>query len=327
VISAASAKLCRESYAGEIMATNPTVSVIIPAYNVASYIAETLESVLAQTYRDFETIVINDGSTDDTEARIAPFRPRINYIHKKNGGVHSARNAGLRASRGRYIAFLDGDDMWMPRYLEALLGMLENDPKISAVYPNAYLFGSPHFTGKLHQELFPVSEPVTFERVLKRECFIFCSVLLRRSVLDEVGGFDEGLREQGAEDLDLWLRILQCGYRFQFTTEPLVKYRWRHDSLSNHGAGMLRSVIHVYEKWLSDERTTPSQLQWIESFLPRLYAQLNLAQFKELMRAGNYQDAAPQLELANEYFRSPKLSLLRSAVHLAPGLVRRWALK
>jgi glycosyltransferase involved in cell wall biosynthesis len=309
------------------MTTNPTVSVIIPAYNVASYISDTLESVLAQTYRDFEAIVINDGSTDDTEAVIAPFRSRINYIHKKNGGVHTARNAGLRAARGRYIAFLDGDDMWMPRYLEALLGMLENDPKISAVYPNAYFFGSPRLTGKLHQGLYPVSAPVTFERVLKRECFIFCSVLLRRSVLDEVGGFDEELWEQGAEDLDLWLRILQFGHRFQFTTEPLVKYRWRHDSLSNNGVGMLRSVIHVYEKWIPDKRTTPSQLQWIESFLPGLYAQLNLAQFKALMRAGNYQDAVPQLELANEYYRSAKLSLLRSAMHLAPGLVRRWALK
>jgi glycosyltransferase involved in cell wall biosynthesis len=311
----------------EIMTTNPAVSVIIPAYNVASYIAETLESVFAQTYREFETIVVNDGSTDNTENRIAPFRSRIVYLHKTNGGVHSARNAGLKVSRGRYIAFLDGDDIWMPRYLEALLGMMESDPGISAVYPNAYLFGSPHFAGKLHQGVFPVSEPVTFERVLKRECFIFCSVLLRRSVIDEVGVFDEGLWAQGAEDLDLWLRILQGGHRFHFTTEPLVKYRWRHNSLSNNGVGMLRSVIHVYEKWISDERTTPGQRQWIESYLPALYAQLSLAQFKELMRARNYRDAAPQLELANAYYRSAKLGLLRSMMHLAPGLVRRWALK
>jgi glycosyltransferase involved in cell wall biosynthesis len=316
-----------DSQAFEIMTTNPVVSVIIPAYNVASYIAETLASVFSQTYRDFEAIVVNDGSTDNTENRIAPFHSRIVYLHKKNGGVHSARNAGLKISRGRYIAFLDGDDIWMPRYLETLLGMIESDPSISAVYPNAYLFGSPHIAGKLYQGIFPVSEPVTFERVLKRECFIFCSVLLRRSVLDEVGDFDEGLWSQGAEDLDLWLRILRCGYRFQFTTEPLVKYRWRHNSLSNNGVGMMRSVIHVYEKWIWDERTTPSQRQWIESFLPGLYAQLRLARFKELMRAGNYRDAAPQLELANEYYHSAKLTLLRSVMHLAPGLVRRWALR
>ncbi len=311
----------------EIMTPDPAVSVIIPAYNVASYIAETLESVFAQTYRDFEVIVVNDGSTDNTEKSIAPFNSRIIYVHKQNGGVQSARNAGLKAAHGRYFAFLDGDDMWLPRYLETLLALIESDPGIHAVYPNAYYIGSPYFAGKLHQGVFPVSEPVTFERVLKRQCFIFCSVLLRRSVIDQVGNFDEKLWGQGAEDLDLWLRILQNGYRFQFTTEPLVKYRWRHDSLSNSGVGMMRSVIHVYEKWRADERTTASQLQWIESFLPGLYAQLNLAQFKELMRARNYHDAAPQLEQANEYYHSAKLRLLRSVMHLAPGLVRRWAMK
>ncbi|MBO0800904.1 MAG: glycosyltransferase [Blastocatellia bacterium] len=309
------------------MANDPVVSVIIPAYNVASYISEALESVFAQTYRDFETIVVNDGSTDNTESRIAPYLSRIIYLSKKNGGVHSARNAGLKAARGRYIAFLDGDDMWLPRYLETMLGLIESVPGISAVYPNAIFIGSPYFAGRLHQGVFPVSEPVTFERVLQRECFIFCSVLLRKGILAETGTFDEELRGQGAEDLDLWLRILQCGYRFTFTREPLVKYRWRHDSLSNSGVEMMRSVIDVYEKWVADKRTTPGQLRWIESYLPGLYAQLRLAQFKELMRARNYQDAEPLLELANEHYRSAKLKLLRSAMHLAPGLVRRWALK
>jgi glycosyltransferase involved in cell wall biosynthesis len=309
------------------MTINPTVSVIIPAYNVASYIADTLESVFAQTYRDFEAIVINDGSTDNTESKITPFRSRIVYLPKQNGGVHSARNAGLKAARGRYIAFLDSDDMWLPNYLESMLELIESDSGISAAYPNAYYFGSSSFAGKLHQGVYPVSEPVTFERVLKRECFIFCSVMLRRDILAEVGLFDEELRGQGAEDLDLWLRILACGYRFTFTPEPLVRYRWRHDSLSHNSVEILRSVIDVYEKWLADERTTPGQLQWIESYLPGIYAQLRLAQFKELIIAGNYQDAAPLLEQANEHYRSPKLKLLRSALHLAPGLVRRWALK
>src|SRR5262245_29967240 len=117
------------------MTINPAVSVIIPAYNVASYITDTLESVFAQTYRDFETIVVNDGSTDHTESRITPFRSRIVYLSKPNGGVHSARNAGLKAAHGRYIAFLDSDDMWLPHYLEAMLGLIESDSRISAVYP------------------------------------------------------------------------------------------------------------------------------------------------------------------------------------------------
>src|SRR5262245_31794714 len=152
------------------MTNDPVVSVIIPAYNVGSYISEALESVFAQTYGDFEAIVVNDGSTDNTENRIAPYRSQIVYLPKKNGCVQSARNAGLKAARGRFIAFLDGDDMWLPRYLETMLGLIESGPGISAVYPNAYFIGSPYFAGKLHQGVFPVSEPVTFERVLKREC-------------------------------------------------------------------------------------------------------------------------------------------------------------
>ncbi|MGH8106872.1 MAG: glycosyltransferase family 2 protein, partial [Arenimonas sp.] len=107
------------------MSNAPAVSIIIPAYNLAPYIAETLDSVFAQTCRDFEIIVINDGSTDDTEERIAPYRNRIVYIRQENRGVMAARNVGLQAARGRYIALLDGDDLWLPNFLEVLVGMLE----------------------------------------------------------------------------------------------------------------------------------------------------------------------------------------------------------
>src|ERR1700730_1568273 len=97
----------------------PTVSVIIPAYNTALYIVETLDSVFAQTFRDFEVILINDGSpdTDKLEQVIEPYRERIVYLKQKNGGPSAARNAGIGWSRGEYIAFLDSDDSWLPQYL------------------------------------------------------------------------------------------------------------------------------------------------------------------------------------------------------------------
>ena len=110
------------------MICDPTISIIVPAYNVGPYIAETLDSALAQTRRDFEVIVVNDGSTDDTEARIAPYRDRIVYLRHENRGVMATRNAGLGAARGAYIALLDGDDLWEPRFLEVLAGMLDADP-------------------------------------------------------------------------------------------------------------------------------------------------------------------------------------------------------
>ncbi len=299
------------------------VSVIIPAYNVAPFIAETLESLFAQTRGDFEAIVINDGSTDETGERLAPYRDRIVYISQKNSGVMAARNAGLRASRGSYLATLDGDDLWEPKFLETLVGMLESDPGLDAAYPNAAFYGSPKFAGRLHQDVFPVTEPVTFDRVLRRECYIFSSLVFRREVLDEVGMFDESLEGQGAEDFELWLRMLQRGHRFKFTTEPLVRYRWRHNSLSNTGVGLLSCLVSVYEKFLVSEMTNEEQREWIRSQLPELRARLSYACFKDAMAGERYEEAAGHLAKANRFYRRPKLAVAQAVMKFAPGVVAK----
>ena len=301
------------------------VSVIMPAYNVAPYIVEALESLFAQTWRDVEAIVINDGSTDETEERLAPYRDRIVYIKQKNSGVMAARNAGLRVARGRYIALLDGDDLWAPRFLERLLGLLESDASLSVAYPNAVILGSPNFSGKLYQEVFPATEPVTFDRVLRRECHIFGSLVMRREALDDVGWFDESLEGQGAEDLELWLRMLQRGHRFKFTSESLAKYRWRHDSLSDTGIGPLRRLISVYEKFLASELTAEDNRVWIKSRLPELRAQLNYAQFKDATARSDFKQAAEHLANANRYYRRPKLMVAQIMMRLAPRLVAKIA--
>jgi len=301
------------------------VSVIVPAYNVAPYIAEALESLFAQTRRDFEAIVINDGSTDETEEKLAPYRDRIVYIKQKNSGVMAARNAGLRAARGRYIALLDGDDVLAPRFLETLVGMLESDASLSVAYPNAIFFGSPKFSGKLYQDVFPTAEPVTFGRVLRRECHIFGSLVIRREALDDVGLFDESLEGQGAEDLELWLRMLQRGHRFKFTRESLTKYRWRHNSLSNTGIELLSCVTSVYEKFLVSELTANHNRDWIKSRLPELRAQLSYARFKNAMAKSDFKQAAEHLADANRYYRRPKLTIARIVMGLAPRLVAKIA--
>ncbi|MGH9767552.1 MAG: glycosyltransferase family 2 protein [Blastocatellia bacterium] len=301
------------------------VSVIIPAYNVASHIAESLESLFAQTWLDFEAIVVNDGSTDEIETRLDPYRDRIVYIKQRNSGVMAARNAGLRAARGRYIALLDGDDLWAPRFLETLLGMLQSDASLSVAYPNAICLGSPNFAGRLYQDVFPVIAPVTFDRVLRRECHIFGSLVIRREALDDVGLFDESLKGQGAEDLELWLRMLQRGHRFKFTTESLAKYRWRHNSLSNNGIGLLSCVISVYEKFMASGLTADHNRDWIKSRLPELRAQLSYARFKDAVARNDFKEAAEHLANANRYFRRPKLMIARIVMGLAPRLVARMA--
>ncbi|MDX2029387.1 MAG: glycosyltransferase family A protein [Blastocatellia bacterium] len=305
------------------MSTNPKISIIVPAYNVGPFIAETLESALAQTRRDFEVIVVNDGSTDDTEARIAPYRDRIVYLRHENRGVMATRNAGIAAARGAYLALLDGDDLWEPRFLESLAGMLDADAGLGVAYPNAVFFGSPNFAGRLHQDVFPVAEPVSFDRVLRRECYVFGSLVFRRSVIDAVGGFDEGLQGQGAEDFELWLRMLRHGIRFGFSREPLAQYRWRHNSLSNTGVGLMKCVVSVYEKTLAKYDLDPSQRAWVEARLPELRAQLDLALFKAAAANGRYPEASRHLADANRFYRRPKLAFAQIAMRLAPAWVGR----
>src|SRR5262245_59492249 len=143
------------------MAVELTVSVIIPAYNVAPYIAETLDSLWAQTYSDYEAIVVNDGSTDETEQVITPYLERFGgkliYVRQENRGLPGARNTGMRQARGRYLALLDGDDVWLPDYLTTLVALIEADPTIDVLFPNAIFDGSPNFSGKLFQDVFPAS--------------------------------------------------------------------------------------------------------------------------------------------------------------------------
>ncbi len=308
-----------------VRAEMPNISIIIPAYNVAPFIAETIESALAQTRRDFEIVVVNDGSTDETEEKIAPYRDRVVYRKQNNSGVMRARNAGIEAAQGRYIAFLDGDDLWEPRFLEVLAGMLDADPQLGTAYPNAIFFGSPKFSGRLHQDVFPVAEPVTFDRVMRRECYVFGSLICRRSVIDEVGGFDESLQGQGAEDFEMWLRMLRRGTKLAFSRESLVRYRWRHNSLSNTGVGLLRCVVSVYEKLLAKYDLNESQCQWIEARMPEMRAQLEFELFKDAVVKGNYDDASRHLAAANRFFRRPKLTVARVVMKFAPGIVAKMA--
>lgn len=302
------------------MSDSPIVSIIIPAYNVAPYIGEALASVVAQSYTDYEAIVVNDGSTDETERALEPFRDRIIYLKQENRGLAGARNTGLRHARGRYVALLDGDDIWMPDYLEKLVGRLLADPGIDLIYPNAIYFGSPRWEGRLFQDFYPSREPVTFEKLLQRECTVFGSAVFKRELAIEAGMFDESLRE-GGEDFDLWLRLAQNGARFTFTTEPLVRYRKRSESLSQDGTRMPRSQIRIYEKVLANPKTTRQQAELIAPVIAEMRAQLNRAMGKRLLAAGDYAGAAHHLALANAHFRSLKLTLVVAGLKLAPSLV------
>ncbi len=224
----------------------PTVSVIIPTHNYGRFIEEALESVLAQTYRDLEVVVVDDGSTDDTRERVRALGPRVTYLYQPGAGAAAARNRGIQHSRGAYVAFLDEDDVWLPRRVERTVAALEGDPEAGVAYTWQALTdeaGRP-----LPQAWMPAHEGEVLD-VLLLGCFLLPSmVTVRRACLDRVGRFDAGLRL--VEDWDLFLRLALAGYRFRCVPEILVRYRLHAAAVSADVVGLLRSGRAVLDRAL-----------------------------------------------------------------------------
>lgn len=184
------------------------VSVIITAYQHARFISDAIGSVLAQTYPDDELIVVDDGSTDGTREIVTNYGNQLVYIYQENRGSAAARNSGIRAATGEYVAFLDADDVWLPNKLELEVKFLDAHPSIGMVYSNYTYFGTrpgpaatgfaaiPPVSGQALKELF-LSNPISSS-----------SVLIRKSCFEKVGFFDESLVH--GEDLDMWLRLAPC---------------------------------------------------------------------------------------------------------------------
>lgn len=135
----------------------PAVSVIIPAYNAAQYVGEALESVFAQTFADYEVIVVNDGSpdTDELERVLAPYMERTTYLKQENRGPSGARNTGIERARGKYVALLDSDDLWLSDYLTKQVALLDADPELDLVYSDALIFGDSTLAGRTFMEMAP----------------------------------------------------------------------------------------------------------------------------------------------------------------------------
>jgi glycosyltransferase involved in cell wall biosynthesis len=222
------------------------VSVIIPAYNAEKFLAASIRSVLAQTYRNFEIMVIDDGSTDTTAQVTRSFGDEVRYIHKQNGGQASALNLGTRNARGEYVAFQDADDIWLPDKLERQCQHLDVNPQFGMVCTDL---------SEVDEELRVIqTSKCTEAGLIPKEGWMFdqelligfifpSAALIRRELLITLDGFDESLRYQA--DKEFFLRFL---YRYQsgFINVPLVLRR-RHDSnlTNNYNEGSLREKIQI----------------------------------------------------------------------------------
>jgi glycosyltransferase involved in cell wall biosynthesis len=228
----------------------PGVSVIIPTYNYGHFVGEALESVLGQTVRDLEVIVVDDGSTDHTAAVIGPYLAdaRVRFQVIPHGGVSAAKNTGIRLSRAPLVAFLDSDDLWLPAKLERQLALFQADPDLGVVYSRRLLINE---TGQEVAYQQPVFHRGKILEPLFRTNFVCqSSALVRRTVLDEVGLFDE--RYPPVEDYDLWLRVA-ARYRFDYVDEPLVKYRVGHASLTALTENRLFIALEIMRRFLEED--------------------------------------------------------------------------
>ena len=224
----------------------PTISVVIPVYNGMKYLPETMESVLGQTFTDFEVIVVNDGSTDNTREWVEQIQDnRIRLINQTNqGSASAARNKGISQAKGDYIAFLDADDVWESTKLAKQLEAFKVNPEVGLVYTwVAYINGEGKSTGRVFQHQ---DEGEVWEKLVQQNIVECGSVaMVRRQCFTELGVFDQSLRI--AEDWDMWLRIAN-NYNFAVVPEALVKYRQHANSKSKNYPSMLGDFRIIVEK-------------------------------------------------------------------------------
>ncbi len=265
------------------------VSVVIPVYNSEKTVGEALDSVAAQTCADYEIIVVNDGSIDESEAIIKGYmRPPldITYVEQVNKGAAAARNAGLRLAKGEFVAFLDADDLWDKDKLATAVQAMDihQDAKLVFTDMRHVVNGSLVHSSYLHERGYrSLSDGMIYDNLL-RENFIFTpTVMLRRGILNEIGHFDEQLPI--AEDYDLWLRITRR-YPVHYIDRPLVTRRRVGSNITEDRQVYIESCIRLREKLLAVHKEEPVRYRLIAGQLKYDrynlgYALFDAADFKE----------------------------------------------
>src|SRR5438067_1269450 len=205
------------------MSGSPSVSIIIPVYNAKKYLEETLQSVLAQTFQQFEIILVDDGSTDGTSEIIEKFSDRAICLKNDHRGPASSRNLGLQAARGSFIAFLDADDLWLPTKLEKQVAVMRAHPEYGLITCDASMFCDSGVIATSSKARQPIATGHVLRQLLCSNWVGTSCAMVPRKCLEKVGAFDEEMFN-GGEDWMLWLKIA-AEYPVYFLDEPLVQYR------------------------------------------------------------------------------------------------------
>jgi hypothetical protein len=298
----------------------PTFSVIIAAYQAAHLVGDAVRSALAQTYPALEAIVCDDGSTDDIEGALAPYRDRIILIRQENRGEAGAKNTAARASSGDYVTVLDADDVYLPERLEALAELAMARPDLDILTTDAYLELDGEVLRRCYTGGFRFVTDDQRRGILENN-FIFGHVAVRRERFLAVGGFDESIL--WATDWDCWVRLILRGSRAGLVDEPLARYRVQPRSLSSQRAGMLAGYITTLEKAARDGSLSPEEREVVAHALDRYGARLALAEAREALaaRSPGARRRALAVALGSGFGARTRLKALASAA--APGAAGR----
>lgn len=249
--------------------SNPTISLVIPAYNRGHLIAETLDSALAQVPAFLEVIVVDDGSTDNTAAVVAAYAGRVQYLNGPNAGVQRARNRGVKAARGTFIAFCDSDDLLESGYVRTMQTWLRDHPDCNSVYSNFATFDeqsvhtdkfasapSGFFDGSERSGTFWYNIPDLYRRTLDFQPLFPSGNIVRRSLYTAIGGYDPQFNGVGAEDYEFCLRLVEAG-KTAICTNPLIRIRRHGANDSTDNVRQVHGTVQILEYALLHHRSGP----------------------------------------------------------------------
>jgi glycosyltransferase involved in cell wall biosynthesis len=303
---------------------NPRISIIIPAYNTAHLIAACLDSIFAQTFPDFEALVVNDGSPDTPELEkvLQPYMDRIVYIKQANKRAAGARNTAIGKARGEFLAFLDSDDTWSPNHLESQMKQFEGDPTLGLVYANAVFVGNPARHVEFMEKC-PSSGEARFETLVVERCQIPVStVVARKAAIVKAGGFDEGLAR--CDDYDMWLRTAFYGAKVGYIRQVQAQLaEGRPGSLGVSRAKMAEGYRLILEKADQKLPLTEAQRKLVQERAAEIRARHLLEEGKDRLSARDFVKAREFFSEANHYLRQAKLSLVLFGLKVAPDATRR----
>ena len=294
----------------------PRVSVVIPAFNCGDYIVEAIASVVAQDYPDIEIVVVDDGSSDDTAAKVTSAFPEVLYIRQENAGSAIARNRGILASSGELVAFLDADDLWLPGKLDKQVRYLMEHPEVSLVYTDFSRSADVEhdISSRLATRKF-WTQGSEFLSLLRQNFLHTSSVILRRKILADSGIFDPKFRN--AQDWDLWIRVGEVG-RFALIDEVLTRYRLHPDQAIKSPA-FRRNVVYADKVLMARYAGNAKAIESLRQKTGHDYWLLGRAE----LRAGNRSAARHAYWGSCRNRHKTVQSVLRAAACLLPGIRAR----